>query len=112
MSDRVASARRSGKKRRGHRKRRGALNNQAQAMPHEETTARAAGNTAELISGANGSRNGHTVVNAVGGLRNSQIKLTQMPSALPPNPPEHVDGGGMNGKLQHTDLNGDGWDAG
>ena len=112
MSDRIASARRSGKKRRGHRKRRGASNNQAQAIPNAKATARDAGNTSENISGASGSRNGHIAESAVGRLRNSQIKLTQTLPVLPPNPPEHVDGGGLNGKVQHADLSSDGWDTG
>src|SRR5690242_8469124 len=112
MSDRIASARRSGKKRRGHRKRRGASNNQAQAIPNAKATARDAGNTSENISGASGSRNGHIAESAVGRLRNSQIKLTQTLPVFPPNPPEHVDGGGLNGKVQHADLSSDGWDTG
>ena len=46
MSDRIASARRSGKKRQGHRKRRGASNNQAQAIPTTKTA-----NTGYIQSG-------------------------------------------------------------
>ncbi|HKW23155.1 MAG TPA: hypothetical protein VJO13_17355, partial [Ktedonobacterales bacterium] len=91
MSGRSASARLSGKKRQGRRKRRGASNNQAQALPNTKAAARAAESTPGNSGGANGSQNGHVVAeSAVGRLRNSQIKLTQTPPVLPPNPPERV----------------------
>jgi hypothetical protein len=112
MSGRIASARRSGKKRQGRRKRRGASNNQAQAIPNTKATARAAGNTSENISGAHVSRNGHVAQSAVKEPRDPQIMLAQTLPALPPPPPEHVDGDSPNGKVQRADLNGDGWDTG
>jgi Protein of unknown function (DUF4012) len=109
MSDRNASARRSGKKRHGHRKRRGASNNQAQAIPNAKATTRT---TSSSIDGANGSRNGHAAESAVGRLRNPQIKLAQDLAALPPIPPHAADGGGVNGKVQHAESSEDVWDTG
>ncbi|HEX5440332.1 MAG TPA: hypothetical protein VFW76_05575, partial [Ktedonobacterales bacterium] len=115
MSGRIASARRSGKKRQGRRKRRGASNRQAQATPNTKTTARAAGNLAENISGAHVSRNGHVAENAeiaVKEPRDPQIKLAPEPSAPLPIPPDHLAGDGLNGEVQGAESSEDVWDPG
>ncbi|HEU4784598.1 MAG TPA: DUF4012 domain-containing protein, partial [Ktedonobacterales bacterium] len=106
MSDRIASARRSGKKRRGHRKRRGASNNQAQAIPNAKASAR---NSSGNVSGAHVSRNGHT---AAPEAQDSQPKTAREPPVPPRNPADQEDGGGLSGKVQYAEPSEDVWDAG
>lgn len=112
MSDRIASARRSGNKRRVHRKRSGMSNNQAHAVSNTKTTAGAVGTTSSNIGSANVSQNGHIVASAVGGLRNHRIKLALDLPAPPPVPSGPVAGGGVNGNVQHTESSEDVWDSG
>src|SRR6185437_13814964 len=112
MSDRIASARRSGKKRQGHRKRRGESNNQTQAIPNAKATARAAESTAGNVGSAHVAQNGHVGASAVAELRDLKTQLAQKPPTPESISPDHRDDDGSSGEIQIAELSDDVWDAG
>ncbi len=109
MSDRIVSARRSGKKRRSHRKRRGASNNQAQAIPNAKASAR---NISGDVSGPHVLQNGHTAESAVAEPHDPQIELVQELPVPLPIPPHSGDDDGLNGEIQGDESSEDVWDPG